>query len=104
MQITNHKIIPIDGEKVFHVNGNHENYTKRDRTPEKFRFYPPSYKNWNQAILAEEFCLGDIKNAHKYILKIETFDENLTEKGINKIKEYCKKYNIEFNIKLNLKF
>jgi hypothetical protein len=101
--INNHKIIPIDGEKVFHINGEHDSYNKTDRTPHKFgisNYNESPYKNWNQNILAEEFVLGDIKNAHKYIKKIEIFNSlrgNTYARPEDRlIEEYADRNNIEF--------
>ncbi len=87
-----YKIIPVDGEYVFH--GNPKRFPWRDATGVK-RFSPPgdhirSRKNYYDADLAEEFVIGDIKQLHKYLIEVVCHDHQVP----SWIDDYCKKFSI----------
>lgn len=105
---SNHKIIPIDGELIY--NRKFTGYEVKDRDPLKFSpdnsFIKMMPHGIHNTILAEEFVIGDIKNAHKNIKKIEIFQSRIdTEESPDEwetelLKGYADKWNISMNINL----
>lgn len=99
-----HRIIPIDGEKVYHTT-RQDGKIVSDRNPKKFSAilnYGPGqqFKSFNQKILAEEFILGDIKKMHTYIKKVEMFEQIgftwISDENLNKLQSYCGRWKIPF--------
>lgn len=88
-----HKIYAIDGQKTFFYTayGDIDNYIKDRNTKD------------NNAILSEEFVIGDIKELHKYIERVEIFGKSVlfcesALKICNIAFEYCEKWNISLTI------
>ena len=92
------KIIPTDGSYVFHGKGVHQMTNVVDKKVRlkhldnlRDRSFLSDKKNFS-----EEFVVGDIKNLHKYITEIAIDTKFHAYKKY--LIEYCKKFNIKFNL------
>lgn len=87
---TRYRIIPVDGNFIFH--GNPKKFPSKDQTK---RFVSHNHLRDRienvQNALAEEFVIGDIKQLHLYIMKIE-FHGHIEP---NWLIEYCEKFKIK---------
>jgi hypothetical protein len=95
-----HRIIPVDGERIFM----HTTKSAEDPTPERgeLSLGRRGDRDMNTTPLAEEFVVGDIKQLHRFITKIEIGTPNFSViSGANAIhllettQAYAAKYGIE---------
>jgi hypothetical protein len=96
---TKYKILPVDGNYIFHSSRAREDSPNKPVDMKKFNYLRDrTYSSSEAYNFAEEFVVGDITNLHLYITEI--FVDNLRYTfQMEDIEVYCTKYGIKLSVK-----